>query len=129
MMAESHGYKVILGITFLALLSVGDGLASPKLTPVEVWSGGDDGLTMKLRDTVENGFKSSSAIHLSTGKQPGTLVVTIPSNVKWERVGNRTRVVYTVAFTSVGNQHLGSSAGACWENELSKCASKIVSDA
>ena len=103
--------------------------ASPKLTLVEVWCGGDDALTTKLRDTLENAFKSSSEFRLSTGKQPGTLTVTITSNVKWKLVGNRTQVLYAVEFTSTDNQHLGSSTGSCWEDALSKCGSKIIRDA
>jgi hypothetical protein len=103
--------------------------APPKYTLVEVWCGGDDGLTTKLRDTLENAFKSSSDFRLSAGEMPGTLTVTIPSNVEWKPVGKRTQVFYTVKFSSADNQHLGSSAGSCWEDSLSKCASKIVRDA
>jgi len=37
------------------LFSLALGLAAlPKLTLVEVWCGGDDGLTTKLRDSLEN---------------------------------------------------------------------------
>jgi hypothetical protein len=103
--------------------------ASPKSTLVEVWCGGDDGLTTKLRDSLENAFKSSSDFRLSEGKKPGTLTVTIPSHVGWKLVGKRTQVSYTVEFASVDNQPLGSSAGSCWEDALSTCASKIVKDA
>jgi len=103
--------------------------ASPKYTLVEVWCGGDDGLTTKLRDTLENAFKSSSDFRLSAGEKPGTLTVTIPSNVEWKLVGKRTQVLYTVKFSSADNRHLGSSAGSCWEDSLSKCASKIIRDA
>ena len=104
-------------------------VASPKLTLVEVWCVGDDRLTVKLRDTLENAFKSSSDFRLSAGKKPGTLTVTIPSNVGWKLVGKRTQVFYTVEFASADSQHLGSSAGSCWEDALLKCASKIVKDA
>ena len=55
--------------------------ASSKLTLVEVWCVGDDGLTLHLRDAVESKFKSSSDYVLSNGKKPGTLIVTIPTNV------------------------------------------------
>jgi hypothetical protein len=78
---------------------------------------------------LKNAFKSSLDFRLSAGKKPGTLTVTIPSNVEWKLVGKRTQVFYTVKFTSADNQHLGSSAGSCWEDSLSKCASKIVKDA
>src|SRR5262249_52985809 len=80
--------------------------SSAKATLVEVWSGGDDGLTLRFRATLENAFKSSSAFALSSGKKPGTLIVTIPTHVEWKQVGKRTKVVYAVDFASVDNQPL-----------------------
>jgi hypothetical protein len=102
---------------------------SGKTTLVEVWSRGDDGLTMRLRASLESAFKSSSAFSLSSGKKPGTLIVTIPTNVGWRQVSKRTKVLYTVDFASVENQHLGISKGGCWDDALSKCTDKIVKDA
>jgi len=103
--------------------------ASTKPTLVEVWSGGDDSLTTGLRNVLENEFKSSSDFVLSSGKKPGTLIVTIPTHVEWKRAGKRTKVFYTVKFTSVDNQPLGISNGTCWDDGLTKCADKIIKDA
>jgi sugar/nucleoside kinase (ribokinase family) len=131
MMAKSYTYRFafrILLYSLLFCLALGTS-ASPKYTLVEVWCVGDDALTTKLRDTLENAFKSSSDFRLSAGGKPGTLTVTIPSNVEWKLVGERTQVFYTVNFSSADNRHLGSSAGSCWEDSLSKCASKIIRDA
>lgn len=102
---------------------------SAKPTLVEVWSGGDDGLTLRLRASLEGAFKSSSAFVLSSGKKPGTLIVTIPTHVEWKQVGKRTKVLYKVNFASVDNQPVGSSEGSCWDDALTKCANKIVKDA
>lgn len=112
---------------FIALSPVEAG--SAKATLVEVWSGGDDGLTLRLRASLEEAFKSSSAFVLSSGKKPGTLIVTIPTNVPWKQVGQRTKVLYTVNFASIDNQPLGTSKGSCWDDALTKCANKIVKDA
>jgi len=90
---------------------------------------GDDGFTQKLRDTLENAFKSSPDFSLSSGKKPGTLVVTIPTNVGWKQVGKRMQVLYTVEFASVDNQNIGTNTGSCWDDMLSKCAAQIVKDA
>lgn len=103
--------------------------ASTRQTLVEVWSGGDDGLTLRLKDTLEKAFKSSSAFALSSGKKPGTLIVTIPTHVGWKQKGKRTQVLYTVEFTSVDNQPLGTSTGSCWDDALTKCAARVVKDA
>jgi hypothetical protein len=93
--------------------------------PVEVWCGGDDGLTRKLRDALENRFQASSEFQLSSGKKPGTLLVTIPTNVPWKQIGVRTRVVYDVNFTSINGLTLGQSKGECWDSEVGKCVERI----
>jgi hypothetical protein len=118
-------------VTVLAVFIAQSLLAadSAKPTLVEVWSGGDDGLTLRLRASLEDGFKSSSAFVLSSGKKPGTLIVTIPTHVEWKQVGKRTKVLYKVNFASVDNQPVGSSEGSCWDDALTKCADKIVKDA
>jgi len=118
-------------ITVLLYATYAMELAPTKQTPklVEVWCSGDDGLTVRLRDAIENAFESSSDFRLSNGKKPGTLVVTIPTNVDWKKVGRRTRVLYNVEFASVDNQKVGTSRGACWDNRLANCASRILNDA
>lgn len=131
MATKSYGHMLArLSVLYSLLFWLSLGLdASPKLTLVEVWCRGDDGLTLKLRDTLETALKSSSEFHLSSGKKPGTLIITIPLHVGWQVVGNRTQVLYSVEFASTENQDLGSGTGSCWEDALSKCARKIVKDA
>ncbi len=118
-------------LIILAVLVAQSALAagSGKTTLVEVWSGGDDSLTTGLRNVLENAFKSSHDFVLSSGKKPGTLITTIPTHVEWKRAGKRTKVFYTVRFTSVDDQLLGISKGSCWDNAMTKCASQIVKDA
>jgi hypothetical protein len=57
------------------------------------------------------------------------MIVTIPTNVDWKERGTRTRVFYTVEFTSSNDRNLGKKKGECWENELKICASQIVRQA
>lgn len=118
---------------FLLLASgllMSDGISGePRKTLVEVWCGGDDGLTQKLRDSLEKTFQSSSDFQLSSGKKPGTLVVTIPTNVPWKQVRNRTRVLYNVDFASASGLRLGGSRGECWDSDLARCAAHVVADA
>jgi len=95
---------------------------------VEFWHVGDDGLSQKLADRVESAFKSRDFI-LGSGRKPGTLVVTIPANVRWNKVGKRAQVIYTVEFSSVDNQKIGTNTGSCWDDKLAKCATQIVEDA
>jgi hypothetical protein len=100
-------------------------------TPVEVWVGGDDGLTQKLEDAMESAFRSSQDFTLSSGKKPGTLVVLIPTNVGWKKIGTRTKVLYTVEFRSqtLDGRKISDDKGSCWDGEYAKCAAHIVEDA
>jgi hypothetical protein len=105
------------------------GTASAEPTLVEVWCGGDDALTIGLRNTLENAFRSSPDFSLSTGKKPGTLVVTIPTHVGWKQVGKRTQVFYSVELASADSKIISTSTGSCWDDVLSKCADQIVKKA
>ena len=85
-------------------------------------------MTVRFRDALKDAFRSSADFHLSSGEKPGTLVITLPSNVGWKQVGGRTQVLYTADFASEG-QNLGGSKGSCWDDALAKCAAQIVKDA
>ena len=121
--------------TFLALIDIWvigvfALFAEPvKPTPVEVWTGGDDGLTQHLRDAVESKFKASSDFVLSSGKKPGTLIVTIPTHVSWTHSGTRTHVRYKVEFSSNEGAGLSRSSGSCWDDNFAACASQIYGSA
>lgn len=96
--------------------------------PVEVWRSGDDGLTFRLSEKLVEIFKSSSSFSMSLAKKPGTLVVTIPRNVDWKEVGDRTQVLYSVAFSTAEGRQLGSSTGSCWDDNLTECAEQILKE-
>src|SRR5260370_18631148 len=61
--------------------------AAAKPTLVEFWHVGDDGLSQRLAGRVESEFERSPNFAIGSGKKPGTLVVTIPTNVEWKLVG------------------------------------------
>jgi hypothetical protein len=114
----------------LAIAVFADGSPSAKsTTPVEIWRGGDDGLTQGLVVALEGAFRSSPNFTISSGKKPGTLLVTIPTHVRWKEIGGRTQVRYTVEFASADNQSIGRSRGTCWDDALAECAAHIVRDA
>jgi hypothetical protein len=98
-------------------------------TPVEVWTGGDDGLTQRLRHEIENKFKSSSDFVLSSGKKPETLILTIRTHVAWSQKGTRTHVRYKVEFSSSDDIGIGKSSGSCWDDSLAECAAQIYGGA
>ena len=67
---------------------------------VEVWCGGDDNLTRGVCIATENAFESSADFALNTEEKNSALVVTILTNVDWKKMNQRTRVFYTVEFSS-----------------------------
>jgi hypothetical protein len=89
----------------------------------------DDGLTVKCVDALEVAFKASSSFVLSGDSQAKTLVVSIPTNLSSKRVGDQLQVMYSVELSSGAGQHLATSTGSCWDEELSKCADVILRDA
>ena len=98
-------------------------------TPVELWCGGDDNLTQGVCRAVFREFATSPDFRVSNGEEPGSLIVTIPTNVDWKERGKRTRVFYIVEFTSTHEKKLGTRKGACWDNDFRACATQIVKHA
>jgi hypothetical protein len=117
----------LFGLVLMANVVMFGGTANP--TPVEVWTGGDDGLTQRLRDEIENKFKSSSEFVLSNGNKAGTLIVTIPTHVAWTTAGTRTHLRYSVQFSSSDGTVLKKSSGSCWDDHLKECAAQTYREA
>jgi hypothetical protein len=114
---------------FLGAGTSGFGQGATKRTLVEVWRGGDDGLTVRLTNALERALESSPDFTLSSGKKPGSLVITIPTHVGWKQIDGRTQVTYIVEFTSVTSEKVGKTSGSCWDDSLAKCADQIVKEA
>ena len=114
---------------FLGAATSALGQAAPKRTLVEVWRGGDDGLTFRLTSALERTLESSPDFTLSSGKKPGSLVITIPTHVAWKQIGGRTQVTYVAEFTSDTSEKVGKTSGSCWDDALAKCVDRIVKKA
>jgi hypothetical protein len=111
--------------------------------PIEFWHWGDGSLSQKLGVAVEKAFRRSPDFRLAAiGK--GSRLVVMLRDLEWEMVGKRTRVTYTVRFSSLDDdasanpdlqqrvalaKAISILKGSCWASELAKCATQIVSDA
>lgn len=115
----------MIAATVVLALSFQSAWAAPRI-PVEVRRVGDDGLSMKLSDAVETEFKASPRFILSSGKRSGTLIVTIPTNVGWKQFGKRMQIRYSVEFSSIRQEKLGSKTGVCWEDSMQDCAAQVA---
>lgn len=96
--------------------------------PVQVWIGGDDGLTQRLAEAVRIRFTHTAHFRLSPSVTPDTLTVTIPTHVSWKKIGRRTQVRYQLRLER-DDRHLGESSGVCWETDLDACAAQVVETA
>ena len=95
-------------------------------TAVELWTGGDDGLTQRLAVAVREEFRTSDRFSLAeVGGTPEALKVIIPTHVAWRDVGNRTRVTYRLELERQGRRWV-VKAGNCWETDLAHCAQQLV---
>ena len=96
--------------------------------PIRILTGGDDGLTQRLLDAIEERLRSSGRFAPSpVTSNSNVLRMTIPTHVQWEPVGNRTRVRYQLEFRrGETGEAFGFFEGTCWENELSVCARQAL---
>ena len=104
---------------------------SAKIKTVEVWCRGDDPLTLMLRDSLERKFESSHEFILSYGNKPGTLIVLIPTHVRWDKIDGRTELQYTIEYkwNNINGKLIHIIRGSCYKDELNICVSTIVSNA
>jgi hypothetical protein len=103
--------------------------STAKPIPVEFWHTGDDGLSQKLAYEVERTLERSADFTMRNERSPDTLVVRIPTNVDWSKEGQRTKVLYTVEFSSGDNRKISDYKGSCWEDNMPRCAAQIVKEA
>lgn len=96
---------------------------------VEVWRDGDIGSTVKFADALETEIYGYPRFVQSASKRPGTLIVTVTPSVERVEVGARVQSWYHVEFATHDGKSLGASSGACWTEELAKCAKRVREDA
>jgi hypothetical protein len=120
----------VLFLNFLTVCHVAmqDITPTPKKTLIELWHVGDDGSSLRFFDEVEKTFGKSKNFVFSYGNKEGTLIVTIPSNIKWVKIENRTQVMFIVEFTNSNKNLLKRIDGKCWETQMSVCVTKILNE-
>lgn len=107
------------GVISLILLAA---VSSPAVasTPVELWKGGDDGLTNRVYDAVEAAFKNSSDFSLAAAGK-GELKIEI------NQLRARDGIVVAPYATSRAGGQPSIGKATCTETTLLVCADTIVS--
>jgi len=103
-------------------------LAAHAAIPVEVWTGGDDGLTQRLADAVRDEFSQSARFVLAPASTPNAFRVSIPTHAGRSEVSGRTRVTYDILFETAEHR-LDERSGSCWDDDLRECARMVVKQA
>lgn len=94
--------------------------------PLQFWHAGDDLLSQKLAKEVYVALSHEPEFIPSSATQPGSLLVELPANVSSKKVGKRTKVTYTVNYSTADKHPISSHDGSCLETRLSVCAVQIV---
>ena len=97
--------------------------------PVELWFVGDDDFSIRMRQAIIAAFESSPDFDLQEENKPKNLIVTIPENVGWKKIGKRTKVFYSVEFSTSDDGVFSIRKGWCWHNEYATCANQILRQA
>ena len=100
-----------------------------KKPPVELWCTGDDLFIQWMCQAFFSAFASSPDFDLPEETKPGNLIITIPENVGWKKVGKRTKITYIVEFSTFDDRVFMTRKGWCWEKEYAKCANQILKEA
>lgn len=94
--------------------------------PVAVSLVGDDGLTQNLDQELKNAIQRDRDLRAVGPDDAGGLTISSESNVDWDKLNGRVVVIYRVFVTGREAANPVPLTGACWENDLRKCARDIV---
>jgi hypothetical protein len=98
--------------------------------PVKVEAGGDDGYTQRLEAALEAAFAACDRFRPYRAAEGGKpLTVTIPTNLLWQSVGARDRILYRIKFSGAKGLRVRTSSGSCREDRMTVCADQVVRDA
>jgi hypothetical protein len=124
-MARSN--HLIILTFLLALLLTPEAHAAEAHRPVrvEVWHVGDDGLTLKVSESIESAFRGTPTFSLAPADE-GEMIVTIPTNVRWKRSKAGVRIMSEVEFRTRKRVLLRRVSISCTESKVSVCAAQTV---
>ena len=97
-------------------------------TPVELWKVGDDGLTNRLSQVIDEAFHASPLFVVSFKKLPGSLYVGIATNVRWKNIDHRTWVTAQIEVADMPPfaKPVLSGEVSCWQDEITSCAKQVI---
>jgi hypothetical protein len=93
--------------------------------PVLVQLTGDDGLTQKLSDSLEQGLRKHPRLRLASTAGEAVVTIRSESNVGWDKLSGRLVVIYTL-YIDKGEPADEPITGICYEIGMAKCVKDIL---
>ena len=93
-------------------------------TSVHVTSAADDRMARRLASAVMVALKSDPRFVLAERRELGSLEISLPNRVGWERRLDWTQIIYQARLTSADNSHV--ITGRCWNWNWAVCAKQIT---
>lgn len=94
--------------------------------PAELWCTGDDDLSQRMCHAFFTAFESTQYFDLQEENKPGNLIISIPENVGWKKVGKRMKIFYSVEFSTSDERVFMTRKGWCWHKQYDRCANQIL---
>jgi len=115
-----------IAVLTLGIGSLGSAQPSPVgRIPVAVTSAAQERTAKGLASAVLTTLKGDPRFALSERAAPGTLAISLPAGIGWERRLDWTEIHYQARLTSPAGQSR-IVAGHCWNWNLAVCAKQIV---
>ena len=118
--------RLIVFASIMMLLSTAQAGAE---TSVVIAGGPDDGLSLKLLKAIGDAFQQAPGFKVVNVWDAGALKVSLRSNVRPRKIGDRYQVRYIADFVILPSRTLGSNEGICWEDTLADCADQALKSA
>ena len=112
-------FAVVASAAFVA------GCATSLPRSVQVYSGGDDGLSNHLVEALNKKIATSALTSVESAES-AVLHIFFVSNARWEEVGPDIKVMYTVRFVGPVHARRSMISGSCMEKNMEVCADQII---
>ena len=93
--------------------------------PVHVTSTAEDRMARRLASAVMEALKSDPRFVLTVRRDPGSLEISLPQRIGWERRLDWTEIIYQARLTSAKGVSRVIT-GRCWNWNLPVCAKQIA---
>lgn len=93
--------------------------------PVHVTSAAEDRMARRLASALMVALKSDPRFVLAERREPGSLEISLPNRVGWERRLDWTQIIYQARLTSAKGVSRVIT-GRCWNWNLPVCAKQIT---